>query len=79
MFVHLHGEEVAHLSITGCDVLKECQVADYILQLLAVFEVIHDDADSSLVLTGQLDAAVLDLMVVHYKGAHLGLEQHSEG
>lgn len=79
VLVHLHTEEITHLSVAWRNVLEERQVANDVLKLLAVFEIVHDNTETSLVLAGQLDAAVLDLVVVHDKRANLCLEQHAEG
>jgi len=45
-------------------------VADHVFELLALVKIAHDDTDSSLVFADQLDATVLDFVVIDDESAH---------
>ena len=70
-FVHLNGEEVAHLAVCRHYVLQESHMTQHIFESIAVFEGVQDKAHPSLILAQDLNAAVLDPVVIDDKCADL--------
>ena len=65
MIVHLYGEKVAHLAVCRDDVFKKSDVTDHVFDCVALVKVVHNDAHSSLIFAQNLDAAVLNFVVIN--------------
>ena len=71
MVEHLHCKEVTHLFVSREDIFQESYVTYHLFQCAAIFISAHDNRHASLVLADQLNTAVLDLVIIDYKGTNL--------
>ena len=79
MLIHLYGEEVAHLSGGGKDVVQKGDTTNHIFQRVTVLKIAYDQTHPSLIFTEKLDTGVLDSIVIDDQCSALNRRDHSQG